>query len=172
MENKILEIMAYTMPSIVTGGVALFLFKSYFKEQQNSRRWLLQKENQKEALPLRLQAYERLSLFLERINPPKLLTRIIPESNNKHEYENLIIMQIEQEFDHNLTQQIYVSEDCWTMIKTAKNTIIQMIRKTNMSDKIDTSNKLRESILNDSLDKISTIGIALSYINTEVKTIF
>jgi hypothetical protein len=172
MENKILEIISYTIPSIVTGGVALYIFKSYFKEQQNTRRWLLQKENQKESLPLRLQAYERLSLFLERINLSKLLIRVIPISNNKNDYENYIIAQIEQEFDHNLTQQIYVSEDCWTIVKTAKNATIQMIRKTNMSDKIDSADKLRETILNDSLDKVSTTGIALSFINNEIKNIF
>jgi hypothetical protein len=169
MENKILEVIAYTIPSIITGGVALYLFKAHFNDQQNTRRWLVQKENQKEALPLRLQAYERLSLFLERINPSKLLIRITPISKNKFDYENYIIAQIEQEFDHNLTQQIYVSEACWTIVKTAKNATIQMIRKTNMSDKIDSADKLRETILNDSLDRVSTTGIALSYINNEVK---
>ncbi len=169
MENKILEVIAYTIPSIITGGVALYLFKAHFKDQQNTRRWLVQKENQKEVLPLRLQAYERLSLFLERINPSKLLIRVTPISNNKFDYENYIIAQIEQEFDHNLTQQIYVSEACWTIVKTAKNATIQMIRKTNMSDKIDSADKLRETILNDSLDRVSTTGIALSYINNEVK---
>lgn len=172
MENKILEIIAYTIPSIITGAVAYSIFSSHFKDQQNTRRWLLQKENQKQALPLRLQAYERLSLFLERINPPKLLIRIAPLAKNKNDYENLLIAQIEQEFDHNLSQQIYVSEDCWTIVKTAKNTTIQIIRKTNMSEKIDSADKLRETILNDSLDKIATTGIALSFINNEVKELF
>lgn len=172
MENKIIEILAYTIPSLITGGVAYYLFNSHFKDQQNTRRWLLQKENQKDSLPLRLQAYERLTLYLERINPTKLLIRVTPLSNNKNEYENYIIAQIEQEFEHNLTQQIYVSEACWTIVKTAKNTTIQMIRKTNMSEKIDTADKLRETILNDSLDNVSTTQIALSYINTEVKELF
>lgn len=172
MENKIIEILAYTIPSLITGGVAYYLFNSHFKDQQNTRRWLLQKENQKDSLPLRLQAYERLTLYLERINPTKLLIRVTPLSNNKNDYENYIIAQIEQEFEHNLTQQIYVSEACWTIVKTAKNTTIQMIRKTNMSEKIDTADKLRETILNDSLDNVSTTQIALSYINTEVKELF
>lgn len=172
MENKIIEILAYTIPSLITGGVAYYLFNSHFKDQQNTRRWLLQKENHKDSLPLRLQAYERLTLYLERINPSKLLIRVTPISNNKNDYENYIIAQIEQEFEHNLTQQIYVSEACWTIVKTAKNTTIQMIRKTNMSEKIDSADKLRETILNDSLDNVSTTQIALSYINTEVKELF
>ncbi len=69
---KILEILGYTLPSLVTGGVAYFLFESYFKDQQNTRRWLLQKENKKDILPLRLQAYERLTLLMERIHPAQI----------------------------------------------------------------------------------------------------
>ena len=166
--DKILELMMYTVPSLVTGGVAYYLFDSYFKDQQHTRRWLLQKENQKQALPLRLQAYERMALFLERINPSKLLIRVAPLSTNKEEYQNLIIRHIDQEFEHNLTQQVYISDECWTMIITAKNTIIQNIRKSNMSERVDTSHKLREVILSDLLDKQSPSYVAISYLKTEV----
>lgn len=163
-----IEILAYTLPSLVTGGVAYYLFKSYFKDQQNTRRWLLQKEAQKDALPLRLQAYERMVLFMERINPTKLLIRITPISNDKNDYENLIIAQIEQEFEHNLTQQIYMSDECWTIIVTAKNSTIQMIRKANMSDRVDNADKLREVLLSDLMEKQSPSNAALAYIKNEV----
>ena len=166
--SKILEIIAYTLPSIITGGVAYFLFTSYFKDQQNTRRWLLQKENQKDALPLRLQAYERMALFLERINPTKLLIRVTPISSNKNDYENYIIAQIEQEFEHNLTQQIYLSDECWTIILTAKNATIQTIRKTNMSERVDSADKLREVILSDLMEKQSPSTAALSYLKNEL----
>ena len=166
--TKIIEILAYTLPSIITGGIAYFLFNSYFKDQQNSRRWLLQKEVQKEALPLRLQAYERMSLYLERINPTKLLIRIAPISNDKNNYENLIIAHVEQEFEHNLTQQIYMSDECWTIIVTAKNATIQLIRKANMSDRVDNADKLREVVLSDLMEKQSPSNAALAYIKNEV----
>lgn len=166
--TKIIELLSYTLPSVVTGLVAYYLFDSHFKDQQNTRKWLLQKEAQKEALPLRLQAYERMSLYLERINPTKLLIRITPHSEDKNDYENLVIAQIEQEFEHNLTQQIYLSDECWTIIVTAKNAIIQMIRKTNMSDRVETADKLREVLLNDLMEKQSPSTVALSYIKNEV----
>ena len=169
MDNsKILEILAYTLPSIITGAVAYYLFNSYFKDQQNTRRWLLQKENQKDSLPLRLQAYERMALFLERINPSNLLIRITPFSSDKNQYENLIIEHINQEYEHNITQQIYVTDECWTLIQTAKNTTIQNIRKTNMNEKVDSANKLREAILRDLLDSQSPSTIALSFLKDEV----
>ncbi len=168
MENKIIEILAYTIPSIITGAVAYFLFKSYFKDQQNTRRWLLQKEAQKDTLPIRLQAYERMSLFLERINIMKMVVRVIPVSEDKNDYENYLIAQIEQEFEHNLTQQIYISNECWTMILTAKNATIQMIRVANRSEKVNNADKLREVILNEMMDKQSPSVVALEYIKNEV----
>ena len=128
--DKIIELLMYAVPSLITGGVAYYLFDNYFKDQQNTRRWLLQKENQKHSLPLRLQAYERLALFLERINPTKLLIRVAPLNDDKVNYQNLLIKHIEQEYEHNITQQVYVTNELWTMLLTAKNTIIQNIRKT------------------------------------------
>jgi hypothetical protein len=165
---KIIEILAYTIPSLITGGVAYYLFNSYFKDQQNTRRWLLQKDAQKDVLPLRLQAYERMTLFVERIDLTKLLIRITPLSQDKNDYENLVIAQIEQEFEHNLSQQIYMSDECWMIIVTAKNATIQMIRKANMSDRVDSTDKLREVLLNDLMEKQSPSNAALAYIKNEV----
>ena len=101
------------------------------------RRYLLNKEAQKDALPIRLKAFERMTLFLERINPTKLLIRITPLSQDKNEYENYVIAQIEQEFEHNLTQQIYLSDDCWTIIITAKKSIIFCSSFTSKKNSMD-----------------------------------
>lgn len=167
--DKIIEVLMYAIPSLITGGVAYLLFERHFKDQENSRRWILQRENQKHALPLRLQAYERLALFLERINPSKLLIRVAPLSTNKADYQNLLIHHIEQEFEHNLTQQIYVSDELWVTILKAKNTVIQSIRKTTLDDSVIDADKLREKILNDLLESEPATNIALSLLKTELK---
>ncbi|KIA86795.1 hypothetical protein [Flavobacterium sp. AED] len=164
----IIELLSYTLPAVVTGVVAYYFFDLHTKNEEGRRRYLLHKEAQKNALPLRLQAFERMTLYMERINPTKLLIRIAPLSQDKNEYENLIIAQIEQEFEHNLTQQIYMSDECWTIIVTAKNTTIQMIRKANMSDRVDSADKLREVLLNDLMEKQSPSNAALAYIKNEV----
>ena len=166
--TKIIEIFAYTIPSLITGGVAYFLFDSYFKDQQNTRRWLLQKDNRKDTLPQRLQAYERMTLFMERINPSQLLVRITPISDNKNEYANYVIAQVEQEFEHNLAQQIYISDECWSIITTAKNATIQMIRLAAKSEKVADANQLREMILNDLLGKTAPSSAALAFMKNEV----
>ncbi len=166
--TQIITLLSYTLPAIVTGLVAYNFFYLHTKNEEGRRRYLLNKEAQKEALPLRLQAYERMTLFLERISLTKLLIRIAPISENKNDYENLVIAHIEQEFEHNLTQQIYMSDECWSIITTAKNATIQMIRKANRTEGIDTVDKLRELLLNDLLEKQSPSNAALAYIKNEV----
>ena len=166
--TKIIEIIAYSLPSLITGGVAYFLFDSYFKDQQNTRRWLLQKENKPAILPLRLQAYERLTLLMERINPSQLMVRISPVSEDKNDYQNFVIAQIEQEFEHNLSQQIYVSEECWSVMVTAKNATIQMIRLATKNEKVTNADSLREFVISDLMEKQSPSNTALSFIKNEV----
>ena len=166
--TKLIELASYTLPSIITGLVAYYLFNSYFKDQQNSRRWLLQKDNRKDTLPLRLQAYERLTLFMERINPSQLLIRVTPISNDKNEYANYVIAQVDQEYEHNITQQIYITDECWSIITTAKNATIQMIRLAAKSEKVTDANQLRELILSDLLEKPSPSSAALALIKSEV----
>jgi len=167
-----IEILAYTIPAIITGVVAYLLFNAHFKDQQNTRRWLIQKDNQKTALPLRLQAYERLTLLMERINPTQLVSRVNPISVDKNDYQNFIITQIEQELEHNLTQQIYVSEQCWAIVLTAKNATIQMIRLAAKNEKVIDANSLRELIITDLLEKTAPSSAALSFIKNEVSELF
>jgi hypothetical protein len=167
--DKIIELAFYTLPALITGAVAYYSFQTFTESDEKRRRLNLLKENQKQALPLKLQAYERLALLLERINPAKLLIRVAPSSDDKVHYQHLLIQHIEQEYEHNLTQQIYVSDECWLMISTAKNTIIQNIRKTTMSVDVANSDKLREAILSNLLEGESATTIALSYLKTEVK---
>lgn len=168
MELNILGLLLYCVPAIITGGIAFLFFREHIDNENNRRNFLIQKDLQKDALPMRLQAYERLSLFLERIKPSKLLLRVQPMSSNKEDYESLLIANIEQEFDHNLAQQIYVTDKCWSITSTAKNATIQMIRKATLSEKVNSADKLREVILSDMMDKRAPSDAALSFIKEEV----
>lgn len=170
MENKIIELFAYAIPTIITGLIAYYFFNAHTKNEEGRRRYLLHKEAQKDALPIRLQAYERMTLFLERITPSKLLIRISPLSKNKDDYETLLIRSIEDEFDHNLSQQIYLSDECWNIIRAAKNATIQLIRKSAMNS--DSADKLRENVLNQLLEKQPPSNAALSFIKNEVSDLW
>jgi hypothetical protein len=166
--DKLLELAFYTLPALITGGVAYYFFQMFVKSEENKQRFVLMRENQKHALPLRLQAYERLALLLERINPSKLLLRVAPLNENKMDYQNLLIHHIEQEFEHNLTQQIYISDESWLMLLKAKNTIIQTIRKTTLDESVTNADGLREKILSNMLQDEPATNVALSFLKSEV----
>lgn len=166
--QRIIDLFLFAIPALITGIIAYYFFKEHIKNEDGRRRFLLKKDMQVNAMPLRLQAYERMALFLERVTPSKLLIRISPISSSKGDYESLLIQNIEQEFEHNLSQQIYVSDKCWSIITASKNATIQLIRKASLSDKIDTANKLREVILTEMMERQAPSDAALSFIKDEV----
>ncbi|WP_299886298.1 hypothetical protein [uncultured Lacinutrix sp.] len=172
MEDQLLNLLMYAVPSLIVGSVAFLFFREHVQNEDDRRKFLIHKQLQRESLPQRLQAYERLSLFLERINPNKLLLRVAPASTNKNDYETLLINTIENEFDHNLSQQIYLSDSCWSIINASKNATVQLIRKVAMSDKIDTASKLREAIITEMMDKSAPSNAGLSYIKKEVSELW
>lgn len=165
--DEILQLFAYLLPAVVTGVVAFYFFKMHTKNEEGRRRFLLHKDSQKNTLPIRLQAYERMALFLERISMTNLVVRVAPKSADKSEYESLLIRTIENEFEHNLSQQIYMTDECWNVIKAAKNATIQAIRKSAVSE-AESADKLREDLLNDTMEKTSPSATALSFVKKEI----
>lgn len=169
--EDILQLFAYLLPAVVTGAIAFYFFRLHTRNEDGRRRFLLHKDSQKDTLPVRLQAYERMALFLERISINSLVVRVAPNGKNKSDYENLLISQIETEFEHNLSQQIYMSDECWNIIKAAKNATIQIIRSAGMSQ-TDSPDKLREDILNQTMEKQSPSNTALAFVKKEVSDLW
>lgn len=167
---EISQILLALLPALIVSVLAYYFFSTFIKSEEGRRRFLLVKDNQKTALPVRLQAYERMTLFLERISPGNLLFRIKPTSDDPALYEQLLVKTIEQEFEHNLAQQIYLSGDCWDYIKTAKNATIGIIRRANSLEKVTTSDNLRETILKNLMEKPAPTDAALAFIKKEVKS--
>ena len=170
--SRIIDLFLFAIPSLITGLIAYYFFKEHTKNEDGRRRFLLKKDLQTTSLPLRFQAYERLTLFLERISPNKLLLRVTPTSSDKDVYESLLIQNIQQEMEHNLAQQIYVSEKCWSVISTAKSATVQLIRKANLSEKTDSANKLREVLLTEMMERHSPSDAAISILKEEVRDLF
>lgn len=171
-EDNILQLLFYLLPAVVVGILAFYFFNLHVRNEEKRRRFLLHKENQKQALPLRLQAYERMTLFLERIAPSSLLVRVKPGKSNKEDYASLLLKTIEQEFEHNLAQQIYMSDECWNVIKASKNATIANIRKTAAKEELEDADQLRKHILNSLLEQQPPSETGLSYIKREVKTLW
>lgn len=172
IESKLLEIAAYTLPALITGGVAFVMMQKFYNSEESKRKFELVRENQKLALPIRLQAYERVVLLLERINPTQLLLRVAPTSKSKEDYATLLTHNIQTEYEHNLTQQIYLTAETWNIILKAKNSTVQMIRKNAIREDILDADKLREAIMLELTEVESPSNIAISFLKEELKRVF
>ncbi|WP_322965225.1 DUF7935 family protein [Psychroflexus curvus] len=170
--TEILNYLAYLLPALIAGGIGYYFFNTYVEHQKEMQYLELRKENRSEVLPLRLQAFERLILLLERISPGQLLARVKPVGEDKYDYQNLLIASIEQEFEHNLVQQVYVSQRCWDAVKASKNSTISLIRNTTISDKITDAQKLREVILTDLIEKSTPSDTGIAFLKNEIKKLF
>ncbi|MDC9724146.1 MAG: hypothetical protein PSN34_15440 [Urechidicola sp.] len=172
MEDILMSIISYTAPSIVVGIVAYYFFLRLSKSEEAQKRFDLFKEDKKVTLPVRLQAYERMTLVMERINPSKLLIRITPTSEDKELYVQKLVQSIEQEFEHNLSQQIYISEKCWNVLMTSKNATSHIIKKTAENSELKSAQELREAVLQKMIDGNPPSQIGLTFIKEEVKELF
>jgi len=167
MGEQILGLMVYCIPALVTGVIAFLFFREHTDNENNRRNFILKESIQKESLPIRLQAYERLILFLERISPQNLLKRVSPISQEVEDYKSLLIQTVEQEYEHNLSQQIYVSDPCWRIVSAAKNSTIQTIVSFKNKD-VSTANDIRPLLLDILLNNEVTAEMALNFLNEEV----
>lgn len=170
--QNFLTFLSYVVPAIITGGIAYFFFKEHIKNEDKRRAFEIRKEKQSQTLPIRLQAYERMTLFLERISPAKLLIRVKPTGNDKVAYQQKLTSAIETEFEHNLAQQIYLTGECWNIILAAKNTTMHLIRTATAETTVKDARGLQEHILQSLTSKEPPSNTALAFIKEEVRSIF
>lgn len=143
----IIELLKYVLPSAFMLILTYMLLSNFMENEEKRRRYSLRQENAKISLPLRFQAYERLALFLERISPNQLVTRIPSKNLSARQYRQLLVRAIQSEYEFNLSQQMYISEQAWQYVVTAKSAMVGIINKLSAElpedvDAIDFSKKI------------------------------
>lgn len=168
------DILLVLIPSAAVFLTSYFLIKSFLKSEENKRAIELKMKNREQVLPLQLQAYERLSLFLERIAFENLIPRLNSKGFNSYEYQSLLIQTIRQEFEHNLSQQLYVSPQVWEWIKNAKEEMISVVNSSASKIKQDAPAKDLSSIIFENSLKVDKAvrQNALDLLKKEAKTLF
>lgn len=131
----IFEILKFTIPALIMFWAVQSLFKQFLQGQQQMRMMEIKQQQSGTTLPLRLQAYERLSLFCERISIPNLIMRLKTEGMQAGALRVALMMAIQQEYEHNLTQQVYVSEKLWEIIKLSRTDTINVV--TSVAEGVD-----------------------------------
>lgn len=127
--SVILEIIKITVPALIVFLTVYYLMKGFFQNQRALKQMEIRHAGQKQTIPLKLQAYERLSLFCERIAIPNLLLRLREEGMTARNLRISMLLNIQQEFEYNLTQQVYVSEQLWEIIKLARDETVNIINE-------------------------------------------
>lgn len=128
------EVMSFiVLPILVlsAAGVLSYFIIKYWREQKsqtNSLTWQsIQLEKSKSTTPMRFQACERLILLCERISIPNLIMRLRTEGSLANDLRLAMLIAIQQEFEHNVTQQIYVSENLWNILRIARDNTAEII---------------------------------------------
>ncbi|MBN2214621.1 MAG: hypothetical protein JW723_10280 [Bacteroidales bacterium] len=125
--NELYEILKILLPCLVFFLMILFLVNKYFKEENRKRHHQIKTKNQEIVTPLKLQAYERIILFLERISPDNLIVRVDKPGYTCKQLHAELINTIKAEFEHNLTQQLYISVGVWEEVKNARAHLVYLI---------------------------------------------
>lgn len=162
------------LPSIVVFLTSFYLIKMFVRNEQKKNFMELKAENQKTTVPIRLQAFERVALYLERISPSNMIMRIYKPGMSARLLQSELLKTVRTEYDHNVAQQVYMSSAAWQSVKTAKEETIRMINiaSTRISDDAN-GNDLSKSILEvaSQLDK-NPSEYALEFIKKEIRAIF
>jgi hypothetical protein len=171
--NDFLEILKYILPSLVVFAAAYYLIKLFLDNEQKKRATDIKMAGYKIITPIRLQAYERLVLFLERISPESLLMRIHKPELTGLQMQTMLILAIREEFEHNLSQQVYISSQAWDMIKNAKEDMVKLINTAaaNLSDKASGTD-LSQKIFELSLSGKPLVKSALEFLKNEIRLVF
>jgi hypothetical protein len=125
----ILEILKYIIPAIVVLIACYLIVQKFLVSELKRKQLALLHENQDITTRLRLQAYERLVLYIERIHPRQLVPRVYEPSMNVAVLQQMLIMTIKSEFEHNLSQQIYVSKQVWDTVKGVMEQEMNMVNQ-------------------------------------------
>ena len=172
--QKIMEqSIAMLFPLIVVFLFVYYMLKSFFDQFEKQRKQELRVKFSEETLPLRFQAYERIILFLERMKPESMVMRIAKNNMSTIGLQKALLENVREEFEHNLSQQIYVSAEAWSMVVAARQSIIQLISSTASEFKPDEpymeyATELLEEFASISDDPLT---LAINFIQKEVKEI-
>ncbi|WP_353721435.1 hypothetical protein [Dyadobacter sp. 676] len=159
--------------TIVTFGIYLTITTVAAKLFEKQR-WDIRSKNVEITLPLRLQAYERMCLFLERITPNNLLLRLAPSATSALELQHIVLHEIREEYNHNVAQQLYISTYAWEQIVNAMNETVAVVNQAAAEVSAEApASDLAKKIFSHVIDKeTQPTTHALRILKEEIRNVF
>jgi uncharacterized protein YjaZ len=173
-----MELLSDFLKLIVPAGLVLYgmylTVKLLLEREADRHRNDIKTQYTETVVPVRLQAYERMVLFLERISPNNLLLRLGSSSTTVLEFQQRLLQEIRDEYNHNLSQQVYMSQGVWDQVQSAMNDVMMLINQASGDVRpdapaIDLSKRIFERIIQK--DKQPTTD-ALKAVKEEIQAMF
>lgn len=170
----LLEILKYIVPALIVFLTVLVMLRTWSRNEERRRQSEFNMHLSDDILPVRLQAYERSILLLERISPESMVMRSSRSDFTARQLQQELLGNITSEFEHNIAQQTYISTDAWGKIKAAKNQIINLINETAKEVKPDASGSTLAKLILERFTELNTppSQAAIDYLKQEVKSLF
>jgi len=172
--EALFEFAKLIVPALLVLYAVYLTLKKILEKEQDQKHLELKAKNVETILPMRMQAFERLALLLERSAPNNLILRLNNPAYTAIEFKVLLVKEVREEFNHNLSQQIYISEEGWTLVKKAIEDVINVINQasanlTEDAKSVDLTKAIFEQYLQFELDPVSH---ALSQLKLEVSEFY
>jgi hypothetical protein len=172
--DAFLDLIKILVPASVVLYAVFLIVRSFIMRELELKKLEIRSRSIETILPSRLQAYERMTLFLERTAPQNLLLRINTPGITAREFQRMLLEEIRNEYNHNVSQQVYIGEGVWNLIKNAKEDLTIQINEAASqipgdANSIDLAKRIFELALAKNVDPI---GHALSELKKEIQQTF
>jgi hypothetical protein len=172
--DALIEFGKILIPASVVLYAAYLIVRSFIQKEIDLKKLEVRSRSIETVLPNRLHAYERMVLFLERMSPQNLLIRLNTSTMPSREFHQLLLAEIRNEYNHNVSQQVYISEEVWEHIKNAKEDLIITINDSANemppeASSLDLAKKIFEKTI---LKTIDPLAHALSELKREIQRTF
>ena len=168
------ELLKISVPAALVLYAMYLTIKAMMSKELNKKQLEIRGKSIETVLPNRLQAYERICLFLERMSPNNLLLRLSTQKMSAVEFHQILLNEIREEYNHNVSQQVYMSDEAWDMVKNAKEELIVTINAAadklgEKATSIDLSKQIFEETMTRDKDLIQE---TLKNIKNEIRQTF
>ena len=162
------------LPAMAVMYAMYLTVKMFIQKEWQGQRIALSQKTTETLLPIRLQAYERMCLFLERISPNNLIVRLNNSEYNAAQFQHVLLSEVREEFNHNLSQQVYMSDEAWNMVRRAMEDLVVKINQAgsevNKEGKsLELAKRIFDLVMEQQTDQIQE---ALTFIKNEIRQEF
>lgn len=172
--DQFIELIKILAPATLMLYLSYLLVRSFLSKQLEEQRITNKLKTQEQIQPIRLQAYERICLLLERISPKNLITRLNNAQYSAKEFQQIAINEIRNEYNHNLSQQLYMSNEAWAKVENSVENTITLINEVSAkmgasNSSVDLAKNIFDRMVKENLEPSEQ---ALTFLKSEIRELF